>query len=295
MYYYRKTEVKKLFEINGNYSIKITDDSNDLIGWWGDLKLDEKTEDFDVVMDFLRQEKDINLTIHGLKEEYVKAIFSEIGHEIHYLTCWSQIEDSSIIELCPNLETAEFDLGSKITEIWDTSKTPKLRELTLYSAKSLKSIEGLRNSKVEKLIISGEHIAYIDVTKKPKIDDISALETLSNLTHLEFFTAKGVRNRQKHIQTFAKLTNLTHLKLARDYFTFSQFAWLKSKLVNDKNIDASFHFYFQRWDETFWYAIIGDGMPEWIEDNEENNLKVYFDEFKRLVAHYKDDPNPPKN
>ena len=52
------------------------------------------------------------------------------------------ILDASPLEQFASLEFVVFE-GQRITRFWDTSKTPKLKMLTIWMSKNLKSLSGL--------------------------------------------------------------------------------------------------------------------------------------------------------
>ena len=294
MFYYRKGKTisyaKRTFEIVYNLSSV----ENDL-AIKGVLVEDGKSENIQDAIDFFNKNTDISLIISKIESEDVTTLLKGLGKNLTSLDCWTDIGDYSALEYCENLTSVRFDLADGIKKIWDTSKNPKLNELILYNAKNLTDISRLENSSIEKLIISGVHIAYADVTDYPKISNIYPIKTLKNLKHLEYFTAPNPPLEKKDLVLLASIPTLEFMRLSRNYFTFNQFAWLKSKNAKLEKLDASYYYLYQRWDETEWYAIIGKEMPEWIQDTPENNLRVYFKTFEDLVELYSDQILPPED
>ncbi|MBQ8725678.1 MAG: hypothetical protein IJY84_01055 [Clostridia bacterium] len=291
MFYYNKSVKTPLRQYKGQFVYNIST-ANDGISMLAFGKKKGEAETIEDLIAVLQTEQVVDLSFIKIEEDDLKKIALGVKEKLIGIESFSATGDLTFLENFPNLLEVSLHHSEKTEKIWDVSKNPLLKEITLYYAKSLKNIDGLFGSDIQKLIISGEHLAYEDKTDAPIIDDISALESLVNLTHLEFFTAyNGAKTTD--LQVFASLVNLKFLRLARNYFSFKQIAWLKSRLPVVENLNADFYFLHQRWDDTFWYAIYGYDKPDWIQEKPENDIDKYFDEFKSLVEFYEQNPTPP--
>ena len=293
MFYYNKSIKMPLRVYKGRYVYCISTE-NDGISMRTFGKNKGEAQTVEDLIEILNREDRVDLSFIRVEQDDLKKITLGVKDKLIGIESYSAIDDLTFIESFPHLLEVSFHHAEKVEKIWDTSKNPLLREITLYYARNLKNIDGLRDSYIEKLVISGVHIAYEDRTDAPIIDDISALESLVNLTHLEFFVGKNGA-KVKDLQVFSSLVNLKFLRLARDYFSFKQIAWLKSRLPDVENLNADFYFLHQRWDDTFWYAIYGYDMPGWIQEKPENDIDKYFDDFRNLVEFYEQNPTPPEN
>ena len=293
MFYYNKSIKMPLRVYKGRYAYSISTE-NDGISMRTFGKNKGEAQTVEDLIEILNREDRVDLSFIRVERDDLKKIALGVKDKLIGIESYSAIDDLTFIESFPHLLEVSFHHAEKVEKIWDTSKNPLLREITLYYARNLKNIDGLRDSYIEKLVISGVHIAYEDRTDAPIVDDISALESLVNLTHLEFFVGKNGA-KVKDLQVFSSLVNLKFLRLARDYFSFKQIAWLKSRLPDVENLNADFYFLHQRWDDTFWYAIYGYDMPDWIQEKPENDIDKYFDDFRNLVEFYEQNPNPPEN
>ena len=293
MFYYKKSIKMPLRLYKGRHVYNIST-ANEGISMLSFGKEKGQAQTVEELLEILNREQTLDLAFIQIEQEDLKKIALGVKDKLIGIESYSAIDDLDFIENFPNLLEVGFHHAEKVEKIWDTSKNPLLKQIVLYYAKNLKNIDGLRDSDIEKLVISGEHIAYEDKTDAPIIDDISAIESLVNLTHLEFFVGKNGA-KVEDLQVLASLVNLKFLRLARNYFSFKQIAWLKSRLPDVENLSADFYFLHQRWDDTFWYAIYGYDMPEWIQEKPENDIDKYFDDFKDLVSFFERNPTPPEN
>ena len=183
MFYFRKGKSlsfkKRAVEIIYN----LTTDEKD-IGLRGTLVESGTSDNLQDAIDFFNKDTDITLIINKVTPEEAMEVIAGVGKNLAVLDCWVSVTDCSALEKCPKLFSAKFSLGESIKKIWNVSKNPKLSELVIYNAKELTDIEGLRDSNIENLTISGGHLAYFDVTEYPKILDISLKLSLSSIISL---------------------------------------------------------------------------------------------------------------
>ena len=123
------------------------------------------------------------------------------------------------------------------------------------------------------------------------IPDFSIFSSVKNLKNLTLFVLEN-SDKEKDLKDLAKLTDLENLYMPREYFTFEQFAWLKSRLVNTSGIGSIYYLAKDPANERIVAMIIGKNQPYWLYDDG-TDYKSYQDKFASLIEKYKGEENPP--
>ena len=118
--------------------------------------------------------------------------------------------------------------------------------------------------------------------KKDGID--RTIETLKNQNLSE-------EDRKENL---SKLNNLKEISLPKNYFFFSQYAWLTSKLPDVKGLGC-YRVEYDHANEMDGYIINGSRMCWDVKGFEVSKLKRYQKRFDKLVEKYKNEDVPPQN
>ena len=190
----------------------------------------------------------------------------------------------SSLEKCEKLKTIDIFHNQKMELIWNLCKNKNLSRLTINDCENIKDINGIINSSLVELVIKKGFKTVPDVLKI-SISDFNVFSSLSNLKKLTLFVSEN-EDKEKDLLALSKLTQLESLYLPREYFTFEEFAWLKSKLKDTKNIDCIYYLAKDPANEKVVAMIIGKGEPAWLYDDG-SDYKEYHDRYAEHIKKLK--------
>ena len=228
--------------------------------------------------------------LNGLLPEHINAILPYL-HCVKYLSLMkcNRIEDLSFVEELVNLQALYIYWNQKATKVFDAKKLEKLTFFSVEDANKITDFSGLEYSNMEYLSIWGCNFLG-SFTPKIAIKDFSLFTKIPKLNSLDLVLIKN-EDATSDLLELAKLSNLEKIHFTDNYFTFEQFAWLKSKLPNVVGLEPIFEY--ENWEnETVW-SVIGSKKPKAIKKQEKANeyKKMYYE----LVNLYKNQDLPPKN
>ena len=188
------------------------------------------------------------------------------------------------LEKCEKLKTIDIFGNQKMESLWNLCKNKNLSRLIINDCENIKDINGIINSSLVELEIKNGFKTVPDVLNI-KIADFNVFSSLSNLKKLTLFVLEN-EDKEKDLLALSKLTHLESLYLPREYFTFEEFAWLKSKLKDTKNIDCIYYIAKDPANEKVVAMIIGRGEPGWLYDDG-TDYKEYHDRYAELIKKFK--------
>ena len=240
--------------------------------------------------DALMKYKTEAVELNGLLPEHINDILPYLNC-VKYLSLMkcNKVEDLSFIEELTNLEALYIYWNQKATKVFDAKKLEKLTFFSVEDANKITDFSGLEYSNIEYLSIWGCNFLG-SFTPKIAIKDFSLFTRIPKLNSLDLVLIKN-EDATSDLLELAKLSNLEKIHFTDNYFTFEQFAWLKSKLPNVVGLEPIFEY--ENWEnETVW-SVIGSKKPKAVKKQEKANeyKKMYYE----LVDLYKNQNLPPKN
>lgn len=285
-YIYVRTPVFKKANKN-TYLFQVVDNSeykNDVHG----KGCTEKVYTPDAFKEFCANAKLWSVNLHLSKQIELDFLTSAIEHcniesfELHF-------PDKSGINLSPleKLKNVEqiflFEL-SRIEELWDTTKNPKLKLLHILNCNRLHNFTQLENSHIETLKLFGCN-GLSSFTSKLHIDDFSFVMRMPKLKSLHIEIIKD-KPSDYYLNILAQMKNLQEFMCPESFFTFEQFAWLASKLPDAKGLEPSLYC-----KELDTYSIIGNRKPRFLKDKQ--RIEKYEIQYRQLIKDFKLQNTPP--
>lgn len=243
----------------------------------------------DCFVEALKENKHDAVELNGLRPEHIADILPYLK-DVKYLSLFkcNRLDDLSFIEELTELCGIYIYWNQKATKLFDARKLPKLTMLSIVDANKLTDFSGLEGSNIENLKIWGCNF-FGSFTPKTVIADF---EIFTKMPKLKVLNLVPVKNEDSHTDLLAlsKLTALEIFHILEGYFTFEQFAWLKSKLPHTTGIEPLHEW--ENWEnETVW-SVIGRKKPT-VKKRE--TADEYEAHFYVLVAKYQTRENPPSD
>lgn len=276
--------ITKLDEINKVFDLELYVTNKNLEGFIKDPNsiyidnLNECSLNFD---DFSK------IIIHNFNqknwEEYLSVCSRNISH-LELFKCPS-ISDLSSLSSFVNLESVVIYWNKKLRKIWNIND--KLKHLRINECNSIKDFSSLRESYIEELILtsSGEDLT----AKKAKLN----LDNENNILEMKKLKSLILLvNEATYSTTFligvSKLKNLEKLVFLDDAYTFEEFAWLKSKNSNLKDLVGVEQFF-------DCFTVIGKRKPRSLSITDIEKINKYNKRFIELIEIYQTTDEVPFN
>ena len=168
--------------------------------------------------------------------------------------------------------------------------------LSLIKRSHFKAIDltGLDHEEVDKILeISNPKLEYLTLNlcsfNNDSIEKCKGLIIFDGY-HLSNLTSLWNVKKNKALERLS-LFNCKYLSLPKNFFTLNQFAWLKSKLLEEKNISALYNIRKDISNERIYADIIGSDKPDHVY-KDEADLEAYQNEFIKLIEQYKNVKQP---
>lgn len=244
-------------------------------------------DSFEKILSLIKRSHYKAIDLTGLDHEEVDKILESANPKLEYLTLNQCSFNNESIEKCKGLIIFDGYHLNNLTSLWNVKKNKALERLSLFNCKYLKDISNIKNSKLNTLEIS---VNSYEINNSNNIEDYSVFKSMKQLENLTLFVKDNI-DKVKDLKDLSKLTNIKYLSLPKNFFTFNQFAWLKSKLLEEKNISALYDLRKDISNERIYADIIGSDKPNHVY-NDEVDLEAYQNEFVQLVEQYKDVRKP---
>ena len=243
----------------------------------------------DCFIEALKENKHDAVELHGLRPEHIADILPYLK-DVKYLSLFkcNRLDDLSFIEELTELRGVYIYWNQKATKLFDARRLPKLTVLSIEEANKLTDFSGLESSNIENLKIWGCNFLG-SFTPKTVIADF---EIFAKMPKLKFLNLVPVKNEDSRADLLAlsKLTSLEKFHILEGYFTFEQFAWLKSKLPHTAGIEPLHEW--ENWETEVVWSVIGRKKPT-VKKRE--TADEYEAHFYALVAKYQTRENPPSD
>jgi len=224
------------------------------------------------------------LSVTGLRQESFDYLIEEYGSrfdEIDFYKC-PLVPDLSMIEQLTNIQTLSYYWNQRANALWDLSKTPKLKNLSIDDFTRLNSLEALTASSSLEELNFGNKVWSTFV-----LDSLEPLTRILKLKKLSFSAKKVVDGS---IAPLADIKNLEELNFPTNLFKTEQVAWLTAKIGGTviSNVLAPV---LEHSEYTF---IIGKRKPTLDHEKDGARIEKYKEKFFKLVEFYRANPETPE-
>lgn len=274
---------RKIYDSDIEIDISLCSDAN-ILTFMPDFPCYYTTDCF---IEALKENKHDAVELNGLFQEHIEEILPYLKN-VKYLSLFkcNRVDDLSFIEKLTELRGIYIYWNQKASKLFDASKLPKLTMLSIEDANKLIDFNGLEGSNIENLKIWGCNFLGSS-TPKTIIEDFSIFTKMPKLKTLNLVPVKN-KNSNVDLLALSKLIKLEKFHILENYFTFEQFAWLKSKLPNTKGIEPLYEW--DNWKNEIVWSVIGKKMPT-VKKRE--TADTYVAHFYALAKKYQSRENPP--
>ena len=220
------------------------------------------------------------ISLNEKEVDYILDIVSNYIEVLELFRCESKVLSLS---KCIKLKELSLKYLDNLTTLDSLINNKELIKLEIISCHNLIDLNGIKDSSLVNIIIKD---GYKTLPDRLNINiDFNIFKTLKDLKELSLFTLNNL-DKEKDLNILCELTNLEYLRLPKDYFTFKEFAYLKSKLINTKGLDCIYHIAKDPSKELVYYIVIGKDKEDflYLKDIDYN---VFIDEYNKLIEEYK--------
>lgn len=220
------------------------------------------------------------ISLNEKEVDYILDIVSSYIEVLELFRCESKVLSLS---KCIKLKELSLKYLDNLTTLDSLINNKELIKLEIISSHNLIDLNGIKDSSLVNIIIKD---GYKTIPDRLNINiDFNIFKTLKDLKELSLFTLNNL-DKEEDLKVLSELTNLEYLRLPKDYFTFKEFAYLKSKLINTKGLDCIYHIAKDPSNELVYYIVIGKDKEDflYLKDIDYN---VFIDEYNKLIEKYK--------
>lgn len=217
--------------------------------------------------------------------DYIINLICDFIGSINLIAKHNKAFDLSLLEKCTELVSIQMYWNTKQEILWDVKKNKKLKTFEIMDYYKVSDLSDFRGSTVEYLAFYGCN-GCSSFASKMHVDDFSFVLDMPKLRELRFDIIKDEPS-EYYLNILSKLQGLKIFYTPDNFFTFQQFAWLKSKLPNvERGLDCVFPV-------CDWYSIIGRRTPKTLEDP--LKAEKYQKRYDNLLLKYQSQDNPPSD
>jgi hypothetical protein len=220
------------------------------------------------------------ISLNEKEVDYILDIVSSYIEVLELFRCESKVLS---LNKCIKLKELSLKYLDNLTTLDSLINNKELIKLEIISCYNLIDLNGIKDSSLVNIIIKD---GYKTIPDRLNINiDFNIFKTLKDLKELSLFTLNNL-DKEKDLKVLSELTNLEYLRLPKDYFTFKEFAYLKSKLINTNGLDCIYHIAKDPSNELVYYIVIGKDKEDflYLKDIDYN---VFIDEYNKLIEEYK--------
>lgn len=240
-------------------------------------------DSLELLKELLKENECPYIELISLNEKEVNYILDIVSSYIEVLELFRC--ESKVLSLSKCLKLKELSLKylNNLTSLDSLINNKELIKLEIISSHNLIDLNGIKGSSLVNIIIKD---GYKTLPDRLNINiDFNIFKTLKNLKELSLFILNNL-DKEKDLNILSELTNLEYLRLPKDYFTFKEFAYLKSKLINTNGLDCIYHIAKDPSNELVYYIVIGKDKEDFLY-LKDVNYNVFIDEYNKLIEEYK--------
>ena len=240
-------------------------------------------DSLELLKELLKENEYSYIELISLNEKEVDYILDIVSNYIEVLELFRCESKVLSLSKCIKLKELSLKYLDNLTTLDSLINNKELIKLEIISCHNLIDLNGIKDSSLVNIIIKD---GYKTLPDRLNINiDFNIFKTLKDLKELSLFTLNNL-DKEKDLKELSELTNLEYLRLPKDYFTFKEFAYLKSKLINTKGLDCIYHIAKDPSNELVYYIVIGKDKEDflYLKDIDYN---VFIDEYNKLIEEYK--------
>lgn len=240
-------------------------------------------DSLELLKELLKENEYPYIELISLNEKEVNYILDIVSNYIEVLELFRCESKVLSLSKCIKLKELSLKYLDNLTTLDSLINNKELIKLEIISCHNLIDLNGIKDSSLVNIIIKD---GYKTLPDRLNINiDFNIFKTLKDLKELSLFTLNNL-DKEKDLNILCELTNLEYLRLPKDYFTFKEFAYLKSKLINTKGLDCIYHIAKDPSKELVYYIVIGKDKEDflYLKDIDYN---VFIDEYNKLIEEYK--------
>lgn len=240
-------------------------------------------DSLELLKELLKENEYPYIELISLNEKEVDYILDIVSNYIEVLELFRCESKVLSLSKCIKLKELSLKYLDNLTTLDSLINNKELIKLEIISCHNLIDLNGIKDSSLVNIIIKD---GYKTLPDRLNINiDFNIFKTLKDLKELSLFTLNNL-DKEKDLNILCELTNLEYLRLPKDYFTFKEFAYLKSKLINTKGLDCIYHIAKDPSKKLVYYIVIGKDKEDflYLKDIDYN---VFIDEYNKLIEEYK--------
>ena len=240
-------------------------------------------DSLELLKELLKENEYPYIELISLNEKEVDYILDIVSNYIEVLELFRCESKVLSLSKCIKLKELSLKYLDNLTTLDSLINNKELIKLEIISCHNLIDLNGIKDSSLVNIIIKD---GYKTLPDRLNINiDFNIFKTLKDLKELSLFTLNNL-DKEKDLKELSELTNLEYLRLPKDYFTFKEFAYLKSKLINTKGLDCIYHIAKDPSNELVYYIVIGKDKEDFLY-LKDVNYNVFIDEYNKLIEEYK--------
>lgn len=199
-------------------------------GEWHNLDLESLKECIKKVCPRPKSVRFFNIKTREEMSEILEIIKEDLM-SINLFKC-PDLPDFSFLEKIPSLQFVNIFWNRKATALFNAAKMPNLKKFHMLDCNHVVNFDGLKNSNIEDLSLSGCNWLSSFVSKLDA-GNLDFLAFMPKLKTLEL-DIMHTRSDEVYLKAIAKAKTVEAFKTRDKFFTFEQFAWLSAHLPNLK-------------------------------------------------------------
>lgn len=240
-------------------------------------------DSLELLKELLKENEYPYIELISLNEKEVDYILDIVSNYIEVLELFRCESKVLSLSKCIKLKELSLKYLDNLTTLDSLINNKELIKLEIISCHNLIDLNGIKDSSLVNIIIKD---GYKTLPDRLNINiDFNIFKTLKDLKELSLFTLNNL-DKEKDLNILCELTNLEYLRLPKDYFTFKEFAYLKSKLINTKGLDCIYHIAKDPSKELVYYIVIGKDKEDFLY-LKDIDYDVFIDEYNKLIEEYK--------
>ena len=240
-------------------------------------------DSLELLKELLKENEYSYIELISLNEKEVNYILDIVSSYIEVLELFRCESKVLSLNKCLKLKELNIKYLNNLTTLDSLINNKELIKLEIISSHNLIDLNGIKDSSLVNIIIKD---GYKTIPDRLNINiDFNIFKKIKNLKELSLFTLNNL-DKEKDLNILSELTNLEYLRLPKDYFTFKEFAYLKSKLINTKGLDCIYHIAKDPSNELVYYIVIGKDKEDFLY-LKDVNYNVFIDEYNKLIEEYK--------
>ncbi len=218
--------------------------------------------------------------------DYIINLICDFVVFLHLSAKHNQKFDFTPLERCSELQSIQLYWNTKQDSLWDVKRNKKLKNFEITEYYQVSDFSAFCGSSVETLCLLGCN-GLSSFKSKMHVKDFSFVVNMPCLKELHIDVIKD-ESSEYYLNLISKCKKLEIFTTPDSFFTFQQFAWLKSKMPQIKQGLNCVYSYGNNL-----YAIIGKKTPKTLDSLEKT--QKYQKRYNFLINKYLNRKDPPND